>query len=177
MSTDPAREEAWNCNRCRDRRLIVWNGVATPCDRCAGALPERVIKELRLVSWGPSSDGLGRLAEVGSLPLQGTEANEHGGAGAGSVGGPSHDKGLCAECNFGPACVHFGASLVCLTCKDELVEADELCSLCGFGSEQAELVRSEHSREFPCNPCLWAYGPHIVGCKGGPDCLCEPEGL
>ena len=91
MSTEPAREEAWNCNRCRDRRVIVWNGVATPCDRCA---PTLVIgnadyrKSMAIVA--------GILDDLGSLPLQGTEATDSGGAGAGSVGGPSHDTGGAA---------------------------------------------------------------------------------
>ena len=164
MSTDPAREEAWNCNRCRDRRVIVWNGVATPCDRCAGALPERVIKELRLVSWGPSSDGLGRLAEVGSLPLQGTEANEHGGAGAGSVGGPSHDTEPtpCAFCHRPQADGY-------ATIGDErYCHGDDPYPTCymkaswGMTPKRTGWGGSAHT-----DPC----------CKGGPDCLCEPEGL
>ena len=72
MSTDPAREEAWNCNRCRDTGRLIALGIVSVCDRCQG-----------------------RWADVGSLPLQGTEATI-GGAGAGSVGGPSHDTGGAA---------------------------------------------------------------------------------
>lgn len=53
----------------------------------------------------------------------------------------------------------FGRSDVCCTCFGELLDADELCPECGFGQEAAVLVRSEHSTEHPCSPCLWAYSP------------------
>ena len=73
MSTEPAREEAWNCNRCRDTGRLIALGIVSVCDRCQG-----------------------RWADVGSLPLLEEMQTDVGGAGAGSVGGPSHDTGGAA---------------------------------------------------------------------------------
>lgn len=119
----PTREEAWNCNRCRDRRTVIawWDGTLTaPCPKCPPA-------------------------EVGSLPLPEEMQTDVGGAGAGSVGGPSHDT----EPHMLPPIT-----------PEIALELEAFYTSKGRAASGLD---------------MWAHTDPC--CKGGPDCLCEPEGL